>query len=233
VKEIRIAIIEDDPFIAKYLQIILRGLGYIALAPKSNLKDTYKLIEIEKPDIVITDFQLSANETSEMLASYIHDNNYNIPIVLYSAYDIQFFSKSQSEFFPDIFLGKPSNKEEIDIALEYCLYRREVLKSMEQEEKWRSEFMGHKHIDILYLIQQEDRVSLQTKEGAFEYVDLDWDQIILPEDIFFKINTHLIGNILHFKTLSNFTLNFFNKKFPFESKFKQEFIQKIKQLNSL
>ena len=81
----RILIVEDEPLIAMLLEDFLEALGKIHVATCDSVTAALAAIEVERPDAVILDVNLSGGEKSWPVADALAAQN--IPFVLSSGGD--------------------------------------------------------------------------------------------------------------------------------------------------
>lgn len=110
VKPIKVLVIDDHPQTATSIATMLDYRGY-----KSYEAYTYeqaiKLIESEKPDLLVLDFVLENNGGEKLLESYK-----NIKTILISAFDIS--SKAKKYKQVSSLLQKPIGPDELEKAVE-------------------------------------------------------------------------------------------------------------------
>jgi DNA-binding response OmpR family regulator len=80
----KILIVDDEKHIRSLYSDELTEEGYeVFAAPDGN--DIHKLIEIEKPDVVLLDIKLADSDGLDVLQQ-IRNKYYNLPVILCSAY---------------------------------------------------------------------------------------------------------------------------------------------------
>lgn len=224
----KIAIIEDDPFIGKYLQIILQKKGFLSFKPATTNSDAIELLNKEMPDLAIVDFNLAHGDSGKSIAKHIHLNYPYLPFIVYSSYDENYLANLFNGVFPDAILSKPSNIDQIEFSLIFCLYKRkliaEVLYSKDDSETIQFEK------DIVYILEQDETLIVKTK-NAFEKSGKSLNQIEeeFTSPFFYRINPTTLVNILYIQTISPSSIFIKDQVFSFSPKFKTEFDLKIRK----
>ena len=108
----KILIIEDDPYIAKFLASRLRHSGYDVISAKDGREGVTKAVE-ENPDLVITDLALpyiTGNVIVRMLRA--SEEHKKIPIIMLSAF-IHAEMGRGVEVPADAYIPKPFDPEKL------------------------------------------------------------------------------------------------------------------------
>ena len=66
-KDVKILILEDEPFLALDMELVFRSAGYTVVGPASSVAEAEHLIEAENPDLASLDYNLKG-ETSAPVA---------------------------------------------------------------------------------------------------------------------------------------------------------------------
>lgn len=111
-KTVKVLVIDDDPMTCNLVETILQMEKYkTASAHSIGDEGIVPLLESEKPDIIILDFHLGAQETLQFVVEIRADENWEkLPILMTSAIDR---SKSSLEAGANDFLLKPFNWQEM------------------------------------------------------------------------------------------------------------------------
>ena len=223
--EKRIAIIEDDPFIGKYLTIILRKNGYSPLSIVDNATAAIRLFENEKPDLLLTDFNLSESSSSQRNEALSLYKTANIPVVVFSSHDKDFLTKSFPSFIPDAILCKPSTVDEICSTIGFCLTKSEFIKNSQQNI---SEPFYNYPIpinEVLYIRQKQKGFQIRTHSSS---IDLDSDPEVFlqhfPPNQFFAINANTWVNLAHVKTMTSSLIYTENEVLNFDFSFVRKWL---------
>lgn len=111
-KTVKVLVIDDDPMTCNLVETILQMEKYeTASAHSIGDEGIVPLLESEKPDIIILDFHLGAQETLQFVVEIRSDENWKkLPILMTSAIDR---SKNSLEAGANEFLLKPFNWQEM------------------------------------------------------------------------------------------------------------------------
>lgn len=77
----KIAIIDDDPDIVESISLILSSEGY-QVCSATSVEDGFKLIENEKPDLILLDVMMQEPDDGFYLAAKIRKQGITTPIFL-------------------------------------------------------------------------------------------------------------------------------------------------------
>jgi two-component system response regulator HydG len=117
----RILIVEDQFIEANNLKMILIGAGYKVSGIAASVVDATRLIEQEKPHLVLLDIHLRGPLTGIDLAAKLRRNN--IAFVFLSANSNQQTLDAAKVTLPYGFLVKPFREKDVLIMLEVALHR--------------------------------------------------------------------------------------------------------------
>ena len=82
----RILIVEDEPLTAFDNEVMLGDLGYEVVATLDSFEDAIELIDREKIDLILSDYQLSSQRTGLDLARAA--KNRGIPIIFSTGHEL-------------------------------------------------------------------------------------------------------------------------------------------------
>jgi len=80
----KIAIIDDDQDIIEATTMLLESKGY-EIINASNVIDGFKLIEREKPDLIILDVMMDEPDDGFFLALKLRKNEIHTPIIMFTS----------------------------------------------------------------------------------------------------------------------------------------------------
>jgi len=119
--KIKIGIVEDEDVLANSMSLILNKLGYDTSKPAESYSDAIKMIENERPDLVLLDIQLFGDKDGIDVAETIN-KDFKIPFIFLTANVDKFTLERAKKVFPPAYLIKPFKKEDLYSAIEICLY---------------------------------------------------------------------------------------------------------------
>lgn len=122
-KPARIVIVEDDPDIRDLLAILVKNFGYSLCGTAENGEEALRLIKETAPDIVFIDIVLGGSMNGVELARYIN-REFRIPFIYITAYSEEHLIEQVIHTAPAAFILKPFKGEEIRVAVEIIMNRR-------------------------------------------------------------------------------------------------------------
>lgn len=117
---IRILIVEDEFIEANNLNIILKKAGYIVCAIARTVREGLKILENEKPDLVLLDIRLKGDLTGIDFAKILHEKD--IAFVFLSANSNKQFLDAAKTTKPYGFLVKPFRSKDVLVMLDVAWY---------------------------------------------------------------------------------------------------------------
>jgi DNA-binding response OmpR family regulator len=111
-----VLLVEDDPALRRYLQVVLQRAGYAVLSAGDGL-EAMKFLLVETVDVVVTD-ALMPNLDGYELCRFVRSSSElaHLPIILLSALDPR-NSTDESEQV-NAFLAKPVSPEDLLASIE-------------------------------------------------------------------------------------------------------------------
>ena len=122
-----VLVVDDEIHIVHVVAIKLRNNGYEVITA-DNGAQAYELACQEKPDIIVTDFQMPVMTGIE-LAEKIRDNEETsgIPLILLTARSFAISKEQQKDLQISICLSKPFSPRELLGHIEDILYHKEAV----------------------------------------------------------------------------------------------------------
>lgn len=217
---IKILLFEDEPSAVNRLKRLLKKVrpNYQILGDADTIEDGINLLEQEKPDLVISDIQLSDGLSFEIFKKL----NSNVPVIFVTAYDK--YAIEAFEFNGVYYVLKPITEESINTALQkfetnphYLAASQKVVDLIKQ-----GEFDTHKRIiskvgdktkiipiPTIAIVYSENKMNkVLTFDGTSHLVDYTLDELMerMSGNQFFKISRQFIVNrqaIQHWKPYSS------------------------------
>jgi DNA-binding NtrC family response regulator len=116
----RILIVEDQFIEANNLRIILRKAGYLICTIARSVNEGLKIVDSEKPDLVLLDIQLKGDLTGIDLAKMLRERN--IAFVYLSANSNKQILDAAKATKPYGFLVKPFREKDVLVMLDVAWY---------------------------------------------------------------------------------------------------------------
>ncbi len=113
---IKILIIDDEHSIRETLEMFLREKGYEVVTSKDG-EEGLRLIQRERPDIVILDIRLPGMDGLEVLRR-IKEKEEGIHVIMITAYHDTETTKHAMNLGAYEYIHKPIDADEFDIAIE-------------------------------------------------------------------------------------------------------------------
>jgi len=129
---LKILIVEDQFVEAHSLKVILKKAGYVICTIARSVREGLKVVEEEKPDLVLLDIHLRDNLTGIDLAKSLREKN--IAFVFLSANSNKQILNAAKATKPYGFLVKPFREKDVLVMLDVAWY----LHSQNQESKIHS-----------------------------------------------------------------------------------------------
>ncbi len=122
----KVLVADDELHIIHVVAIKLRNNGYEVVAA-SNGAEAYELACQEKPDIVVTDYQMPLMTGIELIEKMREDERTkDIPVVLLTARSFAITQEMQETLGVSECLSKPFSPKELLKTIQDILHRREV-----------------------------------------------------------------------------------------------------------
>jgi two-component system alkaline phosphatase synthesis response regulator PhoP len=124
----KVLVVDDEIHIVHVVAIKLRNNGYEVVSADNGAK-ALELARTEKPDIIVTDFQMpimTGLEFTEKLRE--HEETRDIPVIMLTARSFAISREQQDQLQISGCLSKPFSPKELLGNIEDILYQRELIK---------------------------------------------------------------------------------------------------------
>lgn len=123
----KVLVVDDEIHIIHVVAIKLRNNGYEVLSAE-NGADAFELAVAEKPDIVVTDFQMPVMTGLELVEKLRQcDQTKNIPVIMLTARGFAVEEEQKEDLQISEFLSKPFSPKELLRTIEDILYQKAVI----------------------------------------------------------------------------------------------------------
>lgn len=123
----RVLVVDDEIHIVHVVAIKLRNNGYEVLSA-DNGAEAYDLALKDKPDIIVTDFQMPIMSGMELIEKLRqNDETKDIPVIMLTARSFAVPQEQQDEFRISGCLSKPFSPKELLGHIEDILYQKELV----------------------------------------------------------------------------------------------------------
>src|ERR1700712_5754080 len=114
---LKIGIVEDELVIARTISGTLDELGYSHCGPAINYTEAIEMLELNKPDLLLLDIQLSGKKDGIDVAQKLNEL-YQVPFIFLTANsDAETIDRAKS-VKPHAYIVKPFTKEDLFAAIE-------------------------------------------------------------------------------------------------------------------
>lgn len=197
----KIGVVEDEMVIADTICLNLRKLGYQTTTPSPNYQRAIKMMEEEKPDLMLVDINLGGEKDGIDLAKYIREH-YPIPIVFLTANSDAATLERAKVIKPDAYIVKPYKKTDLYAAIEIAMSNRLSQLQKNNLVDYMMVKDGYDYIkvflsEILFILSDQNYAVLHLKNTKKLMVRSTLGEMIqkLPANAFCKINRSSIVNI--------------------------------------
>ena len=123
----RVLVVDDEIHIVHVVAIKLRNNGYEVISA-DNGAEAFELACKEKPDIVVTDFQMPVMTGLELVEKLRQrEETRDIPVIMLTARNFAIPEEQQEELQISGCLSKPFSPKELLGNIEDILYQRELI----------------------------------------------------------------------------------------------------------
>lgn len=208
-----ILILEDEPLVAESLLKLVKQLepGATIAGPVDSVKEARKRLELQTPDLIISDIQLADGISLDVFTDY----NIQCPIIFTTAfneYAIRAFKVNSIDY-----LLKPVDKTELKAALDkfhllqskfgnsaYLQQIGELFKDFQGSKKYKERFAVHLGRNVILVpsdevacFSKEEVIYLVNDEGKkyiTDYRSLDEvEELVAPAQFFRANRQHIVS----------------------------------------
>ncbi len=153
----RIMVVDDEAIITSQMEDYLKLLGYEVAGIANSGEDAIELARKLRPDLILMDIVMPRKKIDGITASEIIKKELDIPVVFMTAYGGEKILERAKSAEPVGFIVKPFQENELKIAIDVALYRKEMEHRLrESEEKYRS--VINAAVDAIFTIDTEGNV---------------------------------------------------------------------------
>ena len=125
----KVLVVDDEIHIVHVVAIKLRNNGYEVISA-DNGAEAFELACEEKPDIIVTDYQMPVMSGLELLEKLRQqDDTKDIPVIMLTARSFAISKEQQEELRISSCLSKPFSPKELLGNIEDVLYQKQVMVS--------------------------------------------------------------------------------------------------------
>ena len=246
----RILIVEDEPIIATDIEMTLEDLGYEVIGIEDNAIDALKLIEKQRPDLVLLDINLEGDADGVMLAQDINEQ-FKIPFVYLTSNADNLTINRVKRTKPAGFILKPFNEKDLKSNIEIALFSKvtdEIAESnaglpslsggnptrQELKEffvKDGSSLVKIKASDLLFIKADDNYSRIYTKQKSYILTtSLKAIEDRLSPTLFIRTHRSYVVNIEFIDKVKDTTLYIDNHSLPIGRRYKEVLFNRINKL---
>ena len=122
----KVLVVDDEIHIVHVVAIKLRNNGYEVLSAENGV-DAFRLACEEKPDIVVTDYQMPAMTGLELIEKLRrNESTKDIPVIMLTARNFTIDDEQKQHLQISEFLSKPFSPKELLRSIEDILYQKQL-----------------------------------------------------------------------------------------------------------
>ena len=125
--ERKVLVVDDEIHIVYVVAIKLRNNGYEVITA-GNGAEAFELVREEKPDIIVTDFQMPVMTGLELVKKLRQcEATKDIPVIMLTARDFAIEEEQKQDLQISEFVSKPFSPKELLRSIEDILYHRALM----------------------------------------------------------------------------------------------------------
>jgi len=222
-KKARILIVEDDPFIAMSLSMLLKKHKYEVIGIKDTAEEALDICLQLKPDMVLLDIELNGDKRGTWLGEQLKNRKIDVLIIYLTAFNDQHTIESILKTSPELYITKPFNKKvlvsNIEIALQKKRLVSETIEVMDGRKKLRL------NLDDIDYIQSEGNylnVSLNDQPQVVIRGKLTDFENLVQNKGFLRVHLRYIVNASYIKEISKEYLKVSEETIPISKTYRPD-----------
>jgi two-component system response regulator LytT len=236
--KIKIGVVEDERMMAEFIVTTLENLDYNPTKPASTFEAAIKMIEEEKPDIILLDIFLDSEKDGIDVAEVIN-KEYKLPFIFLTANATKETLERAKKVSPPAFLVKPFTNNDLYCAIEICLnnFVKPPASSPENSNFLMNDsifikdgyyFYKIKYNDIYYIESDHVYINIYTALKKLTIrASLGNFMENLNKDIFSRVHRSFIVNLNHIESITTDYVVVKGIKVPTSKKYKEEILMKF------
>lgn len=231
----RIAIVEDDVFIAEDLNQMLIDLNYDVIHVSNSANEAIKHFKEKIPDLALMDIELDDTIDGIHLAGILK-LEYNVPVIFTTAFTDQQTLERVKKISPFGYVVKPYMEANIKVALELALSRvndkEEATKKEEDESYFVNSVNGIVKInpaEILYISAFDYYANIFTVNGkVLAKTTLKEVLNLLNKPDLLRVHKSYVVNINKITRIKDNAIHMEDVKVPIGRSYKEELKARLK-----
>lgn len=222
-KKSRILIVEDDPFIAMSLSMLLKKHNYEVLGIKDTAEEALELCLQLKPDLVLLDIELNGDKKGTWLGEQLKAQQADTLIIYLTAFNDEKTIESILKTSPELYITKPFNKKVLVSNIEIALQKKrpvsETIEVMDGRKKVRLS------VEDIYYVQSEGNylnISLNDQPQVVIRGKMTEFEDLVHNKGFLRVHLRYMVNTCHIKEVCKEHLKVAEDKIPVSKTYRQE-----------
>jgi two-component system, LytTR family, response regulator LytT len=240
--QLKIGIIENDFLIAESIAINLKQIGYLPTKPARSYDEALKLIETEKPDLLLVDITLDGEKDGIDVAATV-SRNYGIPFIFLTAYSDAATVNRAKETHPLAYLVKPFTENDLFSSIEVAFnnYNNQQKKPFLQNATsgYLNNIVFIKQGELYHKLEIEDIIFVESDNVYLNIYTASDKHFIVRNKLddfiaeisnhdFIKVHRSYAVNIKHLDAVNNINIKVAGKDIPVSKEYRQALLQRIK-----
>lgn len=196
---LKIGIVEDELLIARSIKDALNELGYDFTEPCISYTEAVEMIEVEKPDMLLLDINLSGKKDGIDVAAFVNEKHH-IPFIFLTANSDAATIDRAKKVKPHAYLVKPFTKEELFASIEIAFSNYSSGQPKQEQNIAATKinnalFIRENHAfvkilfsEIIFVESEENYVKVHTTGNKRIMIRSTFTDFLeqLPKDLFFR-----------------------------------------------
>lgn len=235
---IKVGIVEDEMVIALTIESTLEELGYQICGPANTYTEALKMIETEKPDLLLLDINLSGSKDGIDVAEKIK-TDYNLPFIFLTAFSDKHTVERAKKVNPNAYIVKPFTKDELFATIEIAFDSFNKQKQVDSKANDRAkDFAVFKDAQTFHKVFYKDIVYLESKGNYTLLNCITQRQVVvrspltellesLPAHIFCRVHRSFAVNIHQVISIDAIDVVLSHGKVPLSKSYRDSFLSQI------
>ncbi len=236
-ENISIVIVEDEPLIAKTIEVYLVDAGYNVVAVNDNAIDGLNSIERHKPDIALLDIELRGEETGIWLAEQIN-KSLNIPYIFMTSYKDKETIQKAVKTIPYGYMLKPVDEDALSANINVALERFHQENQKEEEPQFvindavflkdEHYFIKLKFDSILYIQASGNYIDIfeENRKHVLKTTLKSFMQSV-PDSLFFQTHRSYVVNLAKVDKIGSRNLFIATQEIPLVKEQREELLKRL------
>lgn len=242
-KGIEIVIVEDEIIIAKDIRQALENVGYKVLGVARDYDNAIKILDLEKPDLLLLDITLKGNKNGIDVARYVQ-GHFRLPYIYITSHANKETLNAAIETKPNGYLVKPFNEDDLFTSIELALFNfnsqsSNIDSTIEKDKNPFSDSLFVKNGKLFQRIKYEDLYYLEA-DSVYTHIKTSNKQLIerqslsdfekqLDPNTFIRVHRSYIINTNHLTGLQQdrVLLDGIDKPIPLGRTYKEKLLKLI------